>query len=123
MELIAPTIRNGQRSPAIRGGYAALGVFLLAAFGCDLASAFFFAAQYAFILAACCFLWAAVNPRRFFFAGAGAAAEVVTPSGFLGGRPRRFVGPLRASIALLSLSRSAISRLRMCSVGIHSIVA
>jgi hypothetical protein len=41
----------------------------LAAFLGLLAEAFFFAAQKAFILAACCFRCAAVNLRRFLFTG------------------------------------------------------
>ena len=74
--------------------------------------AFFFAAQYAFIRAACSLRYAAVN-RRFFRVFVG------TTTAFLAGRPRRFVRlPPRASIARLSLSRSSTSSAIMCSVGI-----
>jgi hypothetical protein len=63
-----------------------------------------------------------VNERFFLFAGAGAAAEVFAASGLFGGRPRRFVGPWRASIARVSLSLSDIRRATMWSVGINEIV-
>jgi hypothetical protein len=73
---------------------------LPAAFGCDFAPAFFFAAHLCRILSAAAARCAALNLRRPFFAGAGAALSVagaaagsVTASGFFGGRPRRFVGP------------------------------
>jgi hypothetical protein len=83
--------------------------------------AFFFAAQYFFIRAACSLHCAAVKVR-FFLAGAGsvtAAVGVTAVSGFFGGRPRRFVGPCRASIARLSRSRSAMRRATMWSVVIY----
>ena len=70
---------------------------------------FFLAAQYFFIRSACCLRCDVVN-RRFFLAGAaeiGAVAPAATAAReFFGGRPRRFAGPCRASIARLSLSRS-----------------
>jgi hypothetical protein len=57
-----------------------------------------------------------------FFAGTGAGAiALASPSGVFLGRPRRLVlVPPRASIARFSLSRSAISKSSICSVGISS---
>ena len=111
------------------GRYVALALFLAAPV-LGLASAFRFAAQYFFILSPNAFRWAAVNLRPFLFAGAGpalfgsgaAVGAVAMSSGFLGGRPRRFVGPWRASMARLNLSLSAINRAMMDSVGIQRIV-
>ncbi len=105
----------------IRGRYAALAVFLglLAAF----ASAFRFAAHLWRILSAAASRWAAVNFRRLRFAGLATLVGAAAVSGFFGGLPRRFVGPWRASIARVSLSRSAISKARICSVGIQRILA
>ena len=84
-------------------------------------SAFFFAAHRCRILSAAAARCAAVNLRRPFFAGsgpalsvAGAAAESIIASGFFGGRPRRFVGPWRASMARLSLSPSRQTAPALC---------
>jgi hypothetical protein len=98
----------------------------------DFASAFFFAAHRCRILSAAAALCAAVNLRRPFFAGAGAAFSVVgaaagsaTASGFFGGRPRRFpvtVPPESAAIARFNLSLSEIKRARIYSVIIDRIV-
>jgi hypothetical protein len=86
-------------------------------------AAFFLPAQYFRIRSACCLRCAAVKVR-FFLAGAAEAATVATVArGFFGGRPRRFVGPCRASIARFSLSRSSIRSVRICSVGIDRILA
>ena len=52
----------------------------------------FFAAQYAFIRAACFFLWAAVNTLVVFFAGWGAVAPAPFRNAFLGGRQPSFGG-------------------------------
>src|ERR1019366_1910074 len=109
-------------------GYAASAVFLVffAAFGC---AAAFFAAQYAFMLSACFLLWAALNLRFFLLAGQGAmvgpgvAVGVATAIGFFGGRPIRFVGPCRASIARLSRSRSVTRRAIICVVSMISRLA
>ena len=68
---------------------------------------------------ACAFRCAAVKVRPRFF---GAGADAVVAAAFLGGRPRRFVGPWRTSMALLSLSRSAMRRATIWSVGIEEIV-
>jgi hypothetical protein len=65
---------------------------------------------------ACAFRCAALRRRRF-FAGVGATAGAATISGFFGGLPRRFAGPWRASMARFSLSRSAISKERIWSMG------
>src|SRR5258708_2579387 len=99
--------------------YAALAVFLTlrTAFFVTFTSAFLFAAHLRRIRSEAAFRWAAVNLRPCFL-GAGAAAAA---RGFFGGRPRRFVGPWRASIARLSLSRSWTRRARICSVGIEKI--
>src|SRR2546425_1088109 len=53
--------------------------------------------------------------------GSEAAAEAGTASGFLSGRPRRFMGLCRASMARLSLSRSIISSATICSASIEKI--
>jgi hypothetical protein len=55
-ENIAFRLRSGRRRTIALANYAALAVFfcLLAAFDCGFAAAFFFAAQKAFILSACC---------------------------------------------------------------------
>jgi len=55
---------------------------------------------------------------RFCFAGAFATGFLPDP----GGRPRR-LGPCNASIARFSLSRSAINRATICSMGIIPMVA
>lgn len=71
-------------------------VVVLVAHLADLASAFFFAAQRWRIRSAAAFLWAGVNVRPFRFGAAGVAAAVASATGFdgfLGGRPRRLVGP------------------------------
>ena len=98
--------------------------FFVVGFGTPVgfASPFRFAAHLNRIRSDAAFLWAAENLRPCFL-GAGAAAEIVTVSGFFGGRPMRFVGPWRASMARLSLSLSATKRGRICSVGIQGIVA
>ena len=80
-------------------------------------SAYFFARRFAhisFMRLPCAFLWAAVKVRPLFF-GVGPGFMVTV---FLGGRPRRLVGLWRASIARFSLSRSAINKATICSVGI-----
>jgi hypothetical protein len=77
---------------------------------------FFRLAQYAFIFRACAFLWAAVKVLRPFLTGVGAAAMLA--AAFLGGRPRRLVGPCRASMARLKRSRSATSKAMIWSLGI-----
>ena len=98
------------------------------------ASAFLFIAHLRRIRSAAAFLWAGENVRPLFFgvmldtaedavAAALAGATAVIASGFFGGRPRRLTGPLSASIALFNLSRSAVSRARICSVAIDQIVA
>ena len=51
--------------------------------------------------------------------GAGATTALIPPVGFFGGRPRLRSGPCNASIARFSLSRSAMSKASMCSVGIR----
>src|SRR5260370_25504989 len=79
---------------------------------------FFRLAQYAFIFRACAFLWAAVNFRRPFLTGAVGAAALTLAAAFLGGRPRRLVGPCRASMARLKRSRSATSKAMIWSLGI-----
>jgi hypothetical protein len=63
-------------------------------------------AQNAFILAAWAARCSAVKVRPPFLVGDGAAAA----SGSLGGRPRRLISPCKASIALLNLSRSEMSK-------------
>jgi hypothetical protein len=75
--------------------YAALAVFLvfLAAFGCDFASVFRFAAHRWRILSEAASRWAAVNFLRVVFTGVGAETAATTFSGFFGGLPRRLVGP------------------------------
>jgi hypothetical protein len=77
-------------------------------------AAFFFAAQYAFIRAACFFRCTMLKVVVILwpFSGAGSVA-----SELFGGRPRRFV-PCKTSIALVSLSRSWIRRATIWSVGI-----
>ena len=55
-----------------------------------------------------------LRPRRG-LESARAAAGVIAP-GFFGGRPRRFVGPCKISIARLSRARSAMSKTRIWSV-------
>jgi hypothetical protein len=103
-----------------RGRYAAFAVFfaLPAAFGAAFTSAFFFAAHRRRILSEAASLWAALNLRRFFFAGLVTSVGTAAASVFLGGLPWRFVGPWRASMAAWSLSLSAISKATICSVGI-----
>ena len=96
---------------------------LLAVLAYDFAAVFRLAAQYWRILSAAAFLCAAVNRRRFLFAGAWRAAEgVARASGFLGGRPRRLVGPCKASMAEFRRSLSATRRAMICSVCIEGIV-
>jgi hypothetical protein len=68
----------------------------------DYVAAFFLAAQYAFIRAACFFRCAAL--KVLVFLCPFCAVGIVT-SRFFGGRPRRF-SPCSASIAFVSLSRS-----------------
>jgi hypothetical protein len=77
-------------------------------------SAFFFAAQYAFIRAACFFRCAALKVLVFLWPFSLGATVAI---GFLGGRPRRLLS-CKTSIARLSLSRSWISSVRICSVAI-----
>jgi len=72
-------------------------------------------AQYAFMRSAWAFRCA---PLRRFRLGPETSGAVGTAA-FFGGLPRCFVEPRRASIARFSLSRSAISRAMMCSVGIE----
>ena len=72
------------------------------------------------ILSAAALRWAAVKVRPRFFGSLDASAVAVLS---FGGRPLRLVGPCNASIARLSLSRSAISRAMMCSVGIEEMLA
>src|SRR5258708_37849130 len=79
---------------------------------------FFRLAQYAFIFRACAFLWAAVNFRRPFLTGAVGAAALTLAAAFLGGRPRRLVGPCRASMARVKPARSAASKARLWSIGV-----
>jgi hypothetical protein len=81
-------------------------------------SAAFFSAQLFFCARAIFFLVAALNGFR----SLGADSAAVTASGFFGGLPRRLTVPVRASIARFSLSRSAMRRARMWSVGIERIV-
>jgi hypothetical protein len=69
-----------------------------------------FAAQYFFMRADCALRAALDIPLR---ARRGITVVLPITPGFLGGLPRRFTGPWRASIALLSLSRSAISNATM----------
>jgi hypothetical protein len=76
-----------------------------------------FAAQYAFIRADCAFLAATDMPVRCLPSGAGVGTT--RDNGFFGGRPRRLVGPCKASIALLSRLRSSISKASIWSVGIR----
>lgn len=58
-----------------------------------------------------------------FFSGcarsATAAVGVTAVSGFFGGRPLRFVGSCRTSMARLRRSRSSMRRATICSVGIQ----
>jgi hypothetical protein len=49
----------------------------------------------------------------------GAETSGAAAMATFGGLPRRFAEPWRASIARFNLSRSAISRATMCSVGIQ----
>src|SRR5579863_824487 len=79
-----------------------------------LPAAFRFAAQKAFMRAACFFRSAAVKARRF----VGSATLAVVTCVLLAGLPRRLTGAPSASIARFSLSRSEIRRERICSVGI-----
>ena len=72
---------------------------------------FRFAAQYAFIRSACALRRAALWRLRF-------GAEGAVGTAFCG-LPRRFAEPWRASMARFSLSRSAISRAMIWSVGIQ----
>jgi hypothetical protein len=77
-------------------------------------AAFFFAAQYAFIRAACFFRCAALNVLVFlwpFSVGSTTASK-----GFFGGRPRR-LAPCKASMARSNFSRSWIRSETICSVG------
>jgi hypothetical protein len=68
--------------------------------------------------------WAGVKVRRLRFASVGAEfAGVAAGAALFGGLPRRFVGPWRASMARLILSRSLIRRATICSVGIERIVS
>jgi len=60
----------------------------------------------AFIFSDCALRWAAVKVRFLPSAASGAAAAT-TARGFFGGRPRRLVEPCYASMARVSLSRSA----------------
>ena len=79
--------------------------------------AFFrFAAQYAFIRSAWAFRRAALWRLRFGAEITGAAGDVAMA---FGGLPGRFAPPWSASIARFNLSRSAISRAMMCSVGMN----
>ena len=85
--------------------------------------------HYPFPLA--CFLRAAqyffIRPDRALRAAAdiplrcrrGLVSGTADAAADFGGRPRRLVGPCRASIALFSLSRSATSSATICSVGIR----
>jgi len=67
---------------------------------------------------ACTFRYAALR-FRFFFRAIATTGVAAAASGFFGGLPRRFAEPWRASIARFNLSRSAISRAMICSVGIE----
>lgn len=55
-------------------------------------AAFFFAAQYFFILRACAFRWAGVKVRPRLAGGSGVAPLVITAKGLFG-RPRRLTPP------------------------------
>ena len=78
--------------------------------------AFFrFVAQYAFMRSAWALRRAALWRLR--FGTETSVAASVTAA--LGGLPRRLADPWRASMARFNLSRSAISRATMCSVGIE----
>ena len=82
-------------------------------------SFFRLAAQYTFMRWDCFLRAAADIPSLRFLAGADMEATGATAAAakeFFGGRPRLLMGPWRASIARLSLSRSATSSARMFSV-------
>src|SRR5579871_4358312 len=74
-----------------------------------------FAAQYAFMRSDCSLRAAADIPPLRFLAGADWGATAAADK-VLRGPPRLLIGPWRASIARLSLSRSATSSARMFSV-------
>ncbi|HMD48534.1 MAG TPA: hypothetical protein VKG79_05530, partial [Bryobacteraceae bacterium] len=59
--------------------------------------------------------FAGLSPLAFFAEGLMGAVNNAA-KGFFGGRPRRFTGVPRASIARLSLSRSEIRNARTCSI-------
>ena len=94
--VVGAALAEGMTLGPLDADYDALAVFfgLLPAFRCDVASAFF-AAHRCRIRSAAALRCAWLKVRFFFVvAGAGAGLVAITEAkGFLGGRPRRFVGP------------------------------
>ncbi len=90
---------------------------LLRCLSCYFPCFFRFAAQYAFMRWDCSLRAAAdIPPFRFLGGADGGATVAAGPAPaeeFFGERPRLLMGPWRASIARLSLSRSATSSARM----------
>jgi hypothetical protein len=127
-----PQMMRGWRLDQIEHGYRYLTCFCYAALSNPRSSVpwrlfkqtqwryfvvFRFAAQYAFMRSACALRRAALWRLRFGVTAIEGVNAVAT--GALGGLPLRLVVPCSAAIAWFNLSRSAISREMMWSVGMN----